>query len=215
MLSVPVYNESGEQVATEQIDEAALGRTVNHRLLKQAAVMYHSNRRQGHAVQKTRAEVDGARRKIYRQKGSGRARMGNRRTCVRRGGGRAFAKKVREYRQMMPRKMRRLACHHAVLAKIQSEDALILDGLEFEEPKTKRFAAVLQAVNCERGCLFATNGVDRTLYKSARNIPRAEIMDVAQLNAFDILSRRKLVFTREAFATFRHGAAAAPEKAGA
>jgi large subunit ribosomal protein L4 len=209
MLSIPVYNESGEQVATEQIDEAALGRAVNHRLLKQAAVMYHANRRQGHAVQKTRAEVDGARRKIYRQKGTGRARMGTRRTCIRRGGGRAFAKKVRDFRQAMPRKMRRLACNHAVLAKIRSEDALIVDGLKFEEPKTKRFAAVLQAVNCERGCLFATNGVDRTLYKSARNILRAEIMDVAQLNAFDILSRRKLVFTRDAFETFRQGTAAA------
>jgi large subunit ribosomal protein L4 len=211
MLNVPVYNESGEQIGQEQIDEALLGGTVNHALLKQAVVMYHANRRQGTVAQKTRSEVEGSSRKLYRQKGTGRARMGNLRTPVRRGGGRAFPRKQRDFRLDMPRKMRRLARCQAVLAKITSSDALIVDGLAFSEPKTKRFAAVLEALHADRGCVFATNGIDTTLLKSGRNIPQAQIVNVADLNAFDILKRRRLVFTKDAFATFRETASATTE----
>jgi large subunit ribosomal protein L4 len=203
MLNVPVYNEAGEQVGTESIDAALLGGEVKPALLKQAVVMYHANRRQGHAVTRGRSEVKGSSRKLYRQKGTGRARMGNVRTPIRRGGGMTFAKKVRDFRQAMPRKMRRQARNQAVLAKIQREDALILDGLQLDAPKTRRVAAFFRAVNAERGCVFATNGRDELLYKSSRNIPRTEIRNVHDLNAFDVLSRRKLIFTREAFATFR------------
>ena len=203
MLSVPIYNEAGEQVGTEQIDEALLGGALQPALLKQAVVMYHANRRQGTATTRGRSDVVGSTRKLFRQKGTGRARMGNARTCIRRGGGVAFAKRTRSFRQAMPKKMRRLARDQAVLAKIQSEAALIVDGLEFDAPKTARFAALLKNIDAERGCVFATAGVDSTLYKSGRNIPRTEICDVAELNAFDILSRRKLIFTRDAFAAFR------------
>lgn len=214
MLSVPVYSESGQQVASEQIDEVLLGARVNPRLLKQVLVAYQANRRQGQAAQKSRGQVAGATRKLYRQKGTGRARMGSRRTPLRRGGGRAFPRRPREFRQALPRKMRRLARNQAVLAKIQSADALILDTPTFEQPQTKRFAALLQAVKCAGGCLLATAGVDPLLYKSGRNVPRTRIIDVAQLNAFDVLSRRRLLFTRQAFARFRDSVAA-PAAAGA
>ena len=213
MLSVPVYNEAGQQIGDEQIDEAVLGGEVNHALLKQAVVMYHANRRQGTAAQQTRSEVAGSTRKLYRQKGTGRARMGNARTPLRRGGGRAFPRKTRDYGLDMPRKMRRLARNQAVLAKIQSAEAVIVDGLTFDVPKTRRFAELLHVLQADRGCLFATNGSDPTLYKSGRNIPRARIVNVADLNAFDILQRRRLVFTKDAFEAFRQTAAAA-EKAG-
>ncbi|MBN2446814.1 MAG: 50S ribosomal protein L4 [Phycisphaerae bacterium] len=203
MLSIPVYNESGQQVGTEELDPQALGGDLNASLLKQAVVMYHANQRQGHAVQKTRAEVAGSTRKLYRQKGTGRARAGNLRTPVRRGGGCAFANKVRDFRQEMPKKMRRLARNQAVLAKIQGETALIVDGLKFDAPKTKRLATLLAALESDRGCVFATAGIDQHLFRSGRNIQRAEIMDVAELNAFAILSRKKLIFTKEAFDQFR------------
>lgn len=208
MLNVPVYNESGENIGQEQIDEAALGGGLNTSLLKQAVVMYHANRRHGAASQKTRADVVGSTRKLYRQKGTGRARAGNVRTPVRRGGGRAFPRKPKSFRLDMPRKMRRLARDQAVLAKIHSSDAVILDGLRFDEPKTKRFAAMLQAVSADRGCVFATAGIDAVICKSGRNIPRTEIMNVADLNAFDILSRRRLIFTKDAFETFKQSLAA-------
>ena len=213
MLSVPVYNEAGEQIGSEQIDAALLGDEVNPALLKQALVMYHANRRQGHAVTRGRRDVHGSSRKLFRQKGTGRARMGNARTVIRRGGGVAFAKSVRDFRQAMPKRMRRLARNQAVLAKIQSDEALIVDGLTFESPKTARFAALLKNIDATRGCVFATAGLDTMTYKSGRNIPRAEIRVVAELNAGDILSRRKLIFTRAAFAAFRQtvGGAVASE----
>jgi large subunit ribosomal protein L4 len=211
MLNVPVYNESGERIGDQQIDEALLGGQVNTALLKQAIVMYHANRRQGTVAQRTRAEKVGSTRKLYRQKGTGRARAGNLRTPVRRGGGRTFPRKPRDFRLDMPRKMRRLARNQAVLAKIQSSDALIVDGVKFDEPKTKRFAALLSALQADRGCVFATNGIDPALLKSGRNIARADIVNVADLNARGILTRRRLVFTTEAFETFRQAVAASTE----
>lgn len=208
MLTVPVYNESGKQIGKEQIDEMLLGGELNPALLKQAVVMYHANRRQGSVAQKTRAEVAGSSRKIYRQKGTGRARMGNLRTPIRRGGSRAFPRKPRDFRQGLPKKMRRLARNQAVLAKIQSSEAVIVDGLTFDQPKTKRFADLLRALHADRGCVFAIDGVDDVLFKSGRNLQRTEVTNVADLNAFDILARRRLVFTKEAFETFRQTAAA-------
>jgi large subunit ribosomal protein L4 len=203
MLTVPVYNPSGTKIGDESLDEELLGGRVNAALLKQAVVAYHANRRQGSAQTKSRADVEGSSRKIYRQKGSGRARMGNVRTPQRRGGGMAFAKRPRDFRQTLPVKMRRLARNQAVLAKIQSADALIIEGLKIEAPKTAPFARMLAAVEADRGCVFATRGIDTGIYRSGRNIPRTEITDVAALNAHQILSRRKLVFTREAFEQFK------------
>lgn len=207
MVEVPVYDETGKQTGTEQIDEAALGGKVRPDLLKQAIVMYHANKRQGHAVQKSRGQVRGSTVKLYRQKGTGRARAGSARTPIRRGGGRAFPRKLRDFRLGMPKKMRRLARNNAVLAKIQSNQAAIVDGLVFEEPKTKRFAAMLAGLGGDRGCTLATKGQDMNLYRSGRNIPRTTILDVAELNVSDILTRRKLIFTRDAFVAFRDGLA--------
>ncbi len=203
MVNVPVYNTAGEKVGEEALDEALLGGELNPMLLKQAVVMYHANQRQGSAKTKSRAEVHGSSHKLFRQKGTGRARVGNARTPVRRGGGMAFAKRPRDFRQRMPVKMRRLARNQAVLAKIRSEDAMIVDGLAVDTPKTAPFARLLGALEAGRGCVFATRGIDQNVYRSGRNIPRTEIVDVAMLNAFQILSRRKLVFTREAFEQFR------------
>jgi large subunit ribosomal protein L4 len=203
MLSVPVFNESGQQVGAEALDEALLGGKVNVSLLKQAVVRFQANQRQGTVAQKSRGEVEGSTRKIYRQKGTGHARMGTVRQPIRRGGGRAFPRKPRDFGHSMPRQMRRLARNQAVLAKIQSQDALIVEGLSFDRPRTKRFSTMLKALGADRGCLFATKGVNSVLYRSGRNIPRTRVADVAELNAYEILSRRRLIWTREAFAAFR------------
>lgn len=213
MLNVPVYNMSGQKVGEAEIDEVALGQAVNPALLKQAAVMYHANLRQGTVQTKSRADVEGSTRKLYRQKGTGRARMGNVRTCVRKGGGMAFAKRPRDFRQRMPKQMRRAARDQAVLAKIQAADALVVEGLTFAAPKTGPLAKLLSAVQADRGCVLATAGYDVNVYKSGRNIPRTDITDVASLHARQILARRKLVFTREAFERFK-GMVAGPAARG-
>jgi len=204
MLAIPVYNETGEKVGDESLDPALLGGDeLNAALLKQAIVMYHANKRLGTVAQKTRSEVEGSTRKLYRQKGTGRARMGNARQPVRRGGGNAFPRKPRDFSQAMPKKMKRLARNQAVLAKIRSEQALILDGMTFDAPKTKRMAAALAAVKAVRGCVLAHAGEEPTLYLGSRNIPRAELLDVRELNAGVNQARRHLIFTRKAFDAFR------------
>jgi large subunit ribosomal protein L4 len=205
MLEVPIYNATGEKVGSESLDPAQLVKNgeLNPSLLKQAIVMYHANLRQGTKAQKTRAEVIGSTRKLYRQKGTGRARTGNLRNPVKRGGGVAFAAKPRDFRKDMPTKMRRAARNQALLARAQSSDIMIVDGLKLDAPKTKTVAAFLSAVDVHRGCTLATAGRDEMLLKSIRNIPRAEMMNVTDLNAWAIMQRPKLIFTADAFAEFK------------
>ena len=196
MLDVPVYNESGEQIETVSVDEARLGGRVRPALLKQAAVMHLANRRQGSAANRSRGMVAGSTKKLYRQKGTGNARAGSSRTVIRRGGGMAFAKRARDFRQAMPKKMRRLARDSAILAKILSGDLLLLDDLQYDEPKTKRFAEMLRALKAERGCLVALAEPDTNVYKSGRNIPKTDILPVEQLYAYEVLRRRRLLMTK-------------------
>ena len=120
MIELPIYNQTGQEVAKFSLDEALLGGTVRPALLKQAVVMYHANLRQGTVATKGRGEVAGSTKKLYAQKHTGNARRGNLRTNVMKGGGMAFGKKPREFRQSMPIQQRRLARNNAILAKIQS-----------------------------------------------------------------------------------------------
>src|ERR1041385_9386001 len=122
MIEVPVYNQSGSKVSTRPVREAKLGGSVRINLLKQALVMYHANKRQGTSRTLARGEVAGSTRKIYRQKGTGNARMGTIRQPVRKGGGHAKQKRPKDWRQAMPKKARRLARNSAILAKIQSNE---------------------------------------------------------------------------------------------
>ena len=140
MIEIPVYSQDGKQVDALSVDEQSLGGEVRPALLKQAYVMYHANRRQGSAATRGRSDKVGSTAKLYRQKGTGRARRGNIRTNLLRGGGVAFAKKPKNWRQAMPRKMRRLANRNALLAKVVDGEIKIVDQLKFEAPKTRAFA---------------------------------------------------------------------------
>jgi large subunit ribosomal protein L4 len=198
MIELPVYNRDGKEVDRIKVDEEILGGKVRFALLKQAIVMYHANKRQGTVATKNRSRVEGSTRKLYRQKGTGNARAGTVRTPVRKGGGVAFAKLPRDFRQEMPKKQRRLARDSAVLAKMQSQDAVVIDQLSFEKPQTKEFARILGNLKIDRSCLVAVDGYDEKVYKSLRNIPKVDAILVEQLNAGDICRRRKLLFTRAA-----------------
>lgn len=201
MIDVPVYNMSGEQTGSVQVDEEILGGVVRVDLLKQALVMWRFNQRQGSARTKNRAAVAGSTRKLFRQKGTGNARMGTIRTNVRRGGGRAHSTKEKNYRREMPQRMRRQARNSALLAKLRANEVAVVDPISLNGPKTKTFATMLKALGAERGCVFATDGVNESIWKSGRNIPRTEIRPVHELNAYDLLRRRKVLFTRGAFET--------------
>jgi len=198
MIDIPVYNKEGKEVDRMQVDEAILGGRVRAVLLKQAIVMYHANKRQGSSATKSRGMVAGSTRKLYRQKGTGRARAGTIRTVVRKGGGVAFAKEQRDFRQRMPQKQRRLARDSAVLVKLRSGAVVVVDKLEFSAPKTREFSAVLGNLKIDRSCLVAVDQSNVNTYKSMRNIPRVDMLEIDQLNAGDICSKQKLLFTRRA-----------------
>ena len=203
MVAIPVYNVEGKRVGEMEIDPAVLGGRVRPKLLKQAILAYADHRRQRSARTKGRSDKEGSTRKLYRQKGTGNARVGNVRTAIRRGGGCAFAKRIPSAEKVFPKKMRRLARNNAILAKIESENALIVEGLSFAEPKTKALTTMLSAVGVHGGCLLAMHEPDRHLYLSSRNIPETDVCVVGDLNAFDVLLREKLVFTKPAFERLR------------
>ena len=143
MIELPIYDKQGKQVDTLAVDEASLGGEVRPALLKQAYVMFHANRRQGSARTKSRGMVAGSTRKLYRQKGTGNARVGTRRTVVRKGGGVAFAKNRthEDFRQKMPKKARRLANRNALLAKLVDSEVKVIDDLSFEARRPRRSTA--------------------------------------------------------------------------
>jgi large subunit ribosomal protein L4 len=199
MIDLVVYNPDGQEVDRLKVDESAFGGAVRYSLLKQAIVMYHANKRVGTAATKSRSMVAGSSKKLFRQKGTGNARVGNIRTGKRVGGGVTFAKKARDFGKRMPKKQRRVARNSAILAKLRSSSVVVVDGLTFEKPRTKDFASVLNNLKIDRSCLVTTGQYDANLCKSARNIPRVAVMPVEQLNAGDICSHSKVLFTKEAF----------------
>jgi len=204
MIDLAVYNRDGQEIDSLKVDESALGGLVRYSLLKQAIVMYHAKRRVGTAATKSRSMVTGSSRKLFRQKGTGFARVGNRRTGKRVGGGVTFAKAARDFSKRMPKKQRILARDSAVLAKLLSNNIVVVDELSFEKPCTRDFVSVLDNLKIlnKSSCLVTINDYDTNLYKSARNIPKVAVMPVAELNAGDICNHNKILFTKEAFISY-------------
>ncbi|MBT4524515.1 MAG: 50S ribosomal protein L4 [Phycisphaerae bacterium] len=209
MIELPIYNKKGKQVDTLNIDEAMLGSEVRPTLLKQAYVMFHSNRRQGSARTKSRGMVEGSTRKIYKQKGTGNARMGQVRSNIRKGGGVTFAKtRTHEhFRKDMPKKMRQLANRNALLAKLVDGEVKCIVDLDFAKPKTTDFKAILDAVGIDRSCLVAVDSENRNAAVSARNIEHVDTIRVDQLNVFELLNHRYLVVDKASMEAFLDGSA--------
>lgn len=213
-MKAPVYNKAGKQVGALDIDESALGGEINPALIKQAYVRYHANLRQGSARTRSRGDVAGSTRKLYRQKGTGRARMGAVRTVVRRGGGVAFAKnKTREhYRLDMPVKMRRKANRNALLAKLIDNEVVILDDLAFDAPRTKDFLAMLEALGVDRACLAALSPDNRNARLAARNIDFVTTCAAHELTCFNLLNHRRLLIQRSDLEAWLAGPSARTDK---
>lgn len=199
MIDIAVHNREGKEIESLQVDESTVGGFVRYPLLKQAIVMYHANKRVGTSATKSRGMVKGSTRKLFRQKGTGNARVGNSRTGKRVGGGVTFAKVKRDFGKSMPRKQRKLATNSAILAKLLSGNVVLIDELNFEAPKTRELVNVLGNLGIDRSCLVTINQGDDNLYKSVRNIPKVDVMVISDLNAGDICNRQKMLFTKEAF----------------
>ncbi|MEM7626462.1 MAG: 50S ribosomal protein L4 [Planctomycetota bacterium] len=203
MIEIPIYNTSGDQTGTYTIDERLLGGEVRHGLLKQAFVRYHANRRSVNATTKSRGMVRGSGRKLYKQKGTGNARRGDKKANILRGGGNAHAKVGHSWRQDMPTKMRRLANRNAILAKaVDGEIKLIEDAGKFDKPSTKQFASLLNSLQVDRSCLVALADVTSPEAKSAQNLDTVSTTQIDRLNAFDLLNNRYLVAHKDAFEAY-------------
>ncbi len=194
-MQVPVFNIEGETVGQVELDESIFNVPMNEAVVHQALVRQRANARVGTANTKTRGEVSGSGRKLYRQKHTGLARAGQRRSPTRRHGGVAFGPKPRSYRQRMPKKMRRLALKCLLSAKVADNEFKVIDKLELEQPKTKRMLEILEALEIDSSALFALASPDANIVKSARNLEGIKITQARLLNVVDLLSYRILVIT--------------------
>jgi large subunit ribosomal protein L4 len=209
-MNLAVYDISGKKVGSYEIDPAELAPSVSKQLLHDAVVMYQANQRQGTQKTKTRGEVAGSTRKLYRQKGTGNARAGARRSGTRRGGGHIFAKRPRDFGWRMPRKALQVATRMALASRIADDEVKLVDALAIPAPKTVAVAKMLAGMGLgDSTVLLAPEKHDANVWKSARNIAGLSVSPVAELNAWSILRPRSIVMTTAAIDAFR---AAAKEK---
>jgi large subunit ribosomal protein L4 len=204
MASLTVYDRTGNKVGSYKIEPADLAPRINKQLLHDAVVMYQANQRQGTVRSRSRSEVSGTTKKMYRQKGTGNARAGSRRSGIRRGGGHIFAKRPRDWSYRLPRKAVQLATRMALAAKIRDDEITLIDELKFDAPKTKDMAAILKALKLAGDSLLvATAEHDANVYKSARNIDRVTVSPVSGLNALSVLGPKRVLMTTAALDAVR------------
>jgi len=197
-VEVPVYSLTREVVKHIEISDDVFGVPFNQAVVHQAMVRQRANARQGTANTKTRSEVSGTTRKLFRQKGTGYARAGSRRSPLRRGGGITFGPKTRSYRQAMPKKMRQLALRCILSNKVEDGELMILEQLKLDEPRTKDMVSILTALGVDSSALIATAEPEENVVKSARNLPGIKTIPASLLNVIDILSYKMLLMTEAA-----------------
>lgn len=197
MPTVAIYNTDGKSVGELALNDQVFGVKVNQPLLHQAVVMQLASRRLGTAAAKNRSAVRGGGRKPWRQKGTGQARVGSRRSPLWTGGGVIFGPMPRDYGYNLPKKARRQALRSALSAKVAAGELIVVDQFNLTEVKTKVMAGILAKIQAKQP-LIVTAGVEEILYKSARNLPGTMTMVTEGLNVYDILAHENLVLTKEA-----------------
>jgi large subunit ribosomal protein L4 len=200
MPTVEVYNIKGEQVGELELSPEIFQTRVNDGLLFEVSQMLLAARRRGTASTKTRGEISGGGKKPWRQKGTGRARAGSTRSPIWVGGGTVFGPRPRSYRYLLPKKMRRAAMRSALTTKFTSNNLMVLDELNFSEPKTKEVVKILNNLNVKGSVLLVTGKSDVNVLKSGRNIPGVTTAIANQINVLEILNHGTLILTREAVA---------------
>ena len=194
-MQVPVYNSAGEVVDQVELSEEVFGVPFNEAVVYQAMVAQMANRRQGTASTKSRGEIRGSTKKLYAQKHTGRARRGDIKSPLLRGGGVAFGPKPRLYRQSMPKGMRRLALKCALSSKIREENLKAIEGFTFEKPRTKDMVDILAAIGVDSTALIVSEHSNPSIIKSARNLANAKTLPSSLINVLDLLSYKVLVIS--------------------
>lgn len=194
-MRVPVYSLKGEVVDQVELGEDVFGISFNEAVVHQAMVRQLANKRQGTASTKTRGEVRGSTRKLFSQKHTGRARKGDIKSPLLRGGGVVFGPKPRSYYQSMPKKMRRLALKCVLSSKAREKDMKVIEELAFEMSRTKDVLDILSALDVDSTALIVTEHSNRNVAKSARNLANSKVLPSALINVLDLLSYKTLIIT--------------------
>ncbi len=197
-MQLPVYNLAGEEIRKIKVSDAVFGAPFNEAVVHQVMVGLQANARQGTAATKTKGMIRGSTRKLFRQKGTGNARAGSKKSPLRKGGGVTFGPHPRDYRQQIPRKMRRLAIRCVLSAKAGDGELKVLEKFDFTEPKTKQMIAALAALKIDSSALIVTHESEKNVIKSARNIPAVKTAPAAVINIIDMLSHKNLLMTEAA-----------------
>lgn len=205
MIELVLHDQSGNSTGVVySFDESDIACNINYRLLHSALVMYDANRRLGTSKSKSRAEVAGSSKKMYKQKGTGNARAGNKRTPVRRGGGHCFSKRPKNWRITMPKKSRRIATRMALLGKLQAGQVYMIDQLQLVAPQTSSISNMMYRLGLSgKRVTVAISTHDDVLLKSCRNIPKLGLATVADLNAGAIMRSGFLIATKDAMDAIR------------
>lgn len=197
MPEVQVRNQSGNIVGTIPLSDDAFGGEGKEHLIHDVVVMQLANRRRGTASTKTRAAISYSTAKPWRQKGTGRARAGSRRSPIWRGGGITFGPAPRDYSYKLPRKVRKQALRAAVAEKVRNNEVIVIDSLEMSEPKTKLFNELMRNLGIDGSILVLLDGENRNLQLSVRNIPGVKILQIKGLNVYDLVYHKKIIVSRD------------------
>lgn len=197
MALVDVINKNGEKVSEIELEDELFNVPVKSSVLHEVVTMQLAKRRAGTASVKRRGDVRGSTRKLYRQKGTGRARRGDIKSPLLRGGGVVFGPSLRSYAYSVPKKVRKLALKMALSSKLQNNSLTVLDKLELERIKTKEFAAIVGALG-KKNMLLIINEKNRVIELSARNLPGVKVLRSEGLNVYDILKYRDVVLLEDA-----------------
>lgn len=215
MATLAIHDRTGAEVGKYEIDPAQIAPRISKQLIHDAVVMYQNNLRLGTVRTKNRTDVQGTTKKMYRQKGTGNARAGSRRSGIRRGGGHIHALRPRDWSYRLTKKALQLATRMALASRIADDEVTVIDQLAFPQPKTREAAAILKALKLEgTTVLVALPGYDANVYKSIRNLADVAVLPVSELNALNVLRPRRLLLTTSALDIIRSKAAEKKDEGG-
>jgi large subunit ribosomal protein L4 len=192
MTVVDIVNCNAEKVSQVELEDDIFSIPVKPNVLHEVVTMQLANRRAGSASVKHRSDVKGSRKKLFRQKGTGRARRGDVKSPLLRGGGSVFGPDPRSYSYKVPKKVKRLALKMALSSKLKEDNIIVLDKFELDQIKTKEFLSVMDALNT-KNALIITEKENKNLELSSRNVPDVKVLKVEGMNVHDILKYKRLV----------------------
>ncbi len=201
MAEAVLYATNGSELGKVELSDRIFAGAPKEGVVHQTVIAQQANLREGNAATKERGDIAGRTRKRWRQKGTGRARIGSGKSPHWRGGGVAFGPHPRDHSKKIPKKMRREALRSALADRLQSDRLVVLNELKLEEPKTKELLKILDRLNISGSCLIVTEQADKNAYLSARNIPGVEQTFVDSLGALEVISHKNLLLTKAALET--------------